>query len=218
MSQPDYPLFSKRIQKSQRNWRGGYNFEKTREYKLAEKWFEERRETIKEPIQPVPKSIVEVPRVPPGLVKTAVKPKYCKVCSKIPNSLYTSECCTSFFCDGCFSSLAELYNRCPCCKKTVNAELVQQFEGLDLKIPSYDEFEYIESIEFLPTYYPDINSLQFQENYTTPHLVEDEEPNQQTDMTIDNFNEMNNTFQLYMQCMILSMMFPVVEPNQEQQA
>ncbi len=70
MSRSDYPLFSKRIQKSQKNWRGGYNFEKTKEYELAEKWFEERR-GVKQSITPklentrVSKS--EPKKLPPGL-------------------------------------------------------------------------------------------------------------------------------------------------------
>jgi hypothetical protein len=74
MSRSDYPLFSKRIQKSQKNWRGGYNFEKSKEYELAEKWFEERR-GIKQSITPKVENTTEKIRVsksepkklPPGL-------------------------------------------------------------------------------------------------------------------------------------------------------
>ena len=74
MSRPDYPIFSKKHQKSNRSWRGGYNFEKSKEYELAEKWFEERR-GINQSITPalvndVKKVIVTKPqpkKLPPGL-------------------------------------------------------------------------------------------------------------------------------------------------------
>ena len=48
MSAPSYPIFSKRIQREQkeqtRNKRGAYNFQKNKEYTVAEEWFQARKE------------------------------------------------------------------------------------------------------------------------------------------------------------------------------
>ena len=44
---PDYPKFSKRIQrdqKEQRSKRGAYNFQKPSVYPVAEEWFQARKE------------------------------------------------------------------------------------------------------------------------------------------------------------------------------
>ena len=82
MSQPDYPVFNKKWQKEQKSRRGGYNFEKSREYQLAEKWFEERRENkhIEKPEQTIEKEkpVIEIKkekRLPPGLEGIATKKK-----------------------------------------------------------------------------------------------------------------------------------------------
>ena len=80
MSQPDYPIFSKRHQKAQRTRRGAYNFEKTKEYQLAEKWFEERRENKltdrSEQITTNPEPVTKTEkRLPPGLEAFATKKK-----------------------------------------------------------------------------------------------------------------------------------------------
>jgi hypothetical protein len=218
MSQPDYPVFNKKWQKAQKGWRGGYNFERTKEYQLAERWFEERKETRKAYNHSTPTNTVVTPviRAPPGLVKTTNKPKYCKVCTKIPTNLFTSECCSLFFCSDCFNTRAELFNRCPCCKKAVKEELIEQFEGLDLTIPSYDEFYYFEPIEFVPVYSPEPCTIQ--ENYSTPDLIVEEQNQQEmfSDMISSEFNnEFNNSLQLYLQCMLFSLMYSTVCPNQE---
>jgi hypothetical protein len=220
MSQPDYPVFNKKWQKAQKGWRGGYNFEKSKEYQLAERWFEERKETRKEYNHPTPTNTVVTPviRMPPGLVKTTIKPKYCKVCNKIPSSLFTSECCNSFFCSDCFNTRAELFNRCPCCKKAVKEELIEQFEGLDLSIPSYDEFYYFEPIEFVPVYCPE--PCEIQENSSTPDFVENEQNQQELYLNMPNndfTDEMLYSFELYMQCLLFSSMLAAEYPNQELQ-
>ncbi len=48
MSAPSYPVFSKRIQREQkeqqRSKRGAYNFQKNKEYTVAEEWFQARKE------------------------------------------------------------------------------------------------------------------------------------------------------------------------------
>jgi hypothetical protein len=59
MPPPSYPVFSKRIQREQkeelRNKRGAYNFQKTKTYHVAEEWFQARKEAkqikIKLPIE-----------------------------------------------------------------------------------------------------------------------------------------------------------------------
>jgi hypothetical protein len=85
MSQPDYPLFSKRHYRAQREKRGAYNFEKTKEYNLAEQWFKDRKEAQRELI-PVPKPPSPTPPQksspeptkpkgpPPGLAPKPVEP------------------------------------------------------------------------------------------------------------------------------------------------
>ncbi len=165
MSQPDYPAFSKKIQSRQwdkydkRNRRGAYNFEKTKEFELAEKWFEERREAqkVKEELKVnEPKSvnsinvppglypsIVKINNMPPGLEKKAERPKFCKKCTRIPTSTFPISCCNSILCSTCYLEYSSLYNRCVICKTVVEPARYDEFDGLDLCIPSYEDFEYI---------------------------------------------------------------------------
>jgi hypothetical protein len=242
MSQPDYPLFSKKHQRSQRNLRGAYNFERTREFRLAEQWFEERRAARQEynhiPSRPsqetITNTIIQQPpslskKDPPGLIKTTSRPKFCKLCSKLPNNPLSVECCKSCFCFDCFSLYADLYNRCANCKKVIQIELQEQFEGLDLKIPSYDDFDYIEPVEVeasFVSFVPEIISTPIEDNYSTPQFIEEysEQPSSEYNqedvvpqMGEDELNVMMmNNFQLYLQYMLLSSMFATINPNQEQ--
>lgn len=167
MSQPDYPLFSKKIQSRQwdnydkRNRRGGYNFEKTREFELAERWFEERRgvQKIEEPnvlepkvLEPKPikvppglyPAITKINGTPPGLEKSVIEPpKFCKKCTRVPTSTFPIICCNSIVCFECFSDYADLFNRCIICKTIVEPDRYDEFDGLVLRIPSYEDFEYL---------------------------------------------------------------------------
>jgi len=150
MSQPDYPIFSKRLQNNQKNWRGCYNFEKTNDSELVKKWFEERSNYKIENKQIVNNNTVTnivannilKPLLPPGLSKKFVI-NYCKICSKISNNSFLSTCCKSFLCDGCLIG-NDLYNRCVLCKAIVDESLYKQYDCLDLIIPSYEDFYYIE--------------------------------------------------------------------------
>lgn len=58
MPVPDYPKFSKRIQREQKaSKRGAYNFQKPSVYPVAEQWFQARKESR----QPVIKIIEDCP-------------------------------------------------------------------------------------------------------------------------------------------------------------
>jgi hypothetical protein len=148
MSRSDYPLFSKRIQKSQKNWRGGYNFEKSKEYELAEKWFEERKETKKDsrppsPMIQSPPPTKTIKGPPPGLSKPIpVRDISCFKCKNTQINLIMMGCCASCFCTSCMILQSEIYNRCFKCKKVIDMTKYKEYEDLDLNIPSYDEFDY----------------------------------------------------------------------------
>jgi hypothetical protein len=192
MSQPDYPLFSKRYQrpsgnqKYTREKRGAYNFEKTKEYSLAEKWFQERKETQRElipvpvpPAKPTPASVKPVTKgPPPGL--TQQRPRH----------------------DSC---------------------------DLDLKIPSYDDFDYVDPDEVVISPPPqpvhiNTNINLFEEHYSTPLLVEGDLPDdddnyegqlaefeaQQAELYNQAmYNQFISAYQLYLQIMAMFSM-PVI--------
>lgn len=156
MAQPTYPLFSKRLHREQRGKRGGYNFEKTREYHLAEKWFEERKS------RDIPSEIVTTPiqkrLLPPGLEKLS---KICITCKKIPQIPITVNCCNTVSCVSCFTHYTELYNRCTKCKSVIDMEKYDLYDGFDLNIPSYDDFEYSDPGDnLLPVTHIPLNTVQ----------------------------------------------------------
>jgi hypothetical protein len=143
MSRPDYPLFSKRIHREQRNKRGGYNFERSREFELAEKWFEERKGSqrtlipVPEP-PPKPASLpTKAKGPPPGLSKPVIE--------VAPAVTYTPP-------------------REDC--------------DLELIIPSYDEFNYVDPdeivVEPLIQTFDCSNIDLFEPHYSTPYIVEGE--------------------------------------------
>jgi hypothetical protein len=144
MSQPDYPVFSKKHQRANRNFRGAYNFEQTKDYKLAEKWFQERRDTIKN--QSTPSSTISstqpTHRPPPGFQEKQVK--LCKKCFIPQKNPFIARCCNNSFCGNCLTNQMEIYNRCFTCNTVINLDKFEEYEGLDLKIPSYEEFDYID--------------------------------------------------------------------------
>lgn len=143
MSQPDYPLFSKRHYRAQREKRGAYNFEKTKEYNLAEQWFKDRKEAQRELI-PVPKPPTPPQKFspeptkpkgpPPGLEKLVPKPVE-------PVKIKHEDC------------------------------------ELDLQIPSYDDFDYIDPDEILCHYQLPLvlsSDILLEEPYSTPLIIEGE--------------------------------------------
>jgi hypothetical protein len=143
MSRPDYPIFSKRFhreQREERNKRGGYNFEKTKEYSLAEKWFEERKALNKEPIPvPTPKAVLSK-KAPPGLVQQ--KPVQTPVEKPVIKRQRSDSC------------------------------------DLDLKIPSYDDFNYVDpdEIDTPPLQINfDLSGMFGEVQYSTP-LIEESFP------------------------------------------
>jgi hypothetical protein len=154
MSQPDYPIFNKKWQKEQKSRRGGYNFERTKEYHLAEKWFEERKETKKDsrppsPMIQSPPPTKPVKGPPPGLSKPtiiqSIKPQtpYCLKCTNPQVNPIIVSCCGSSFCLSCAVLQADVYNRCYKCKTVIDISKYEEYDDLDLKIPSYDEFDYV---------------------------------------------------------------------------
>lgn len=137
MSRPDYPLFSKRLQREQRGGRdkrGAYNFEKSREFELAEKWFEERKEAQKKviPVLPPPP---KTKGPPPGLSKPLPSPQ--------PVKIYT---------------------------------LPKEDCDLDIIIPSYDNFNYVDPDEIVIA--PVIQTFDcsnidlFEPQFSTPYIIE----------------------------------------------
>jgi hypothetical protein len=147
MSQPDYPLFSKRYnnQRYNREKRGAYNFEKTKEYDLAEKWFKERKERKQELI-PVPTPTSSIPVAAPTPITPAPVAPVAALKPKGPPPGLTRPRQDS--CD------------------------------LDLKIPSYDDFNYVDPDEIVisppqPTYdFSNVNL--FEDQYSTPLVIEEE--------------------------------------------
>lgn len=149
MSQ-EYSLFKK--QRNIRSWRGAYNFEKSREFELAEKWFEERRQVSQEykPTISSQKSeelISNKFKVPPGLSKSESQIRFCKKCAKVVSSQVSLNCCKVPFCLECSTFYIDLFNRCVGCKTIIDKNIYDQYDGLDLKIPSYENFNYIDHIE-----------------------------------------------------------------------
>lgn len=148
MSQPEYPPFSK---KYQYNKRGTYNFGRSKDFTLAEKWFKERLESSNEQKQEIYKTPSDTLKkqsinMPPGLSKSMTNIAFCKKCKNkilINNSLVY--CCKSLFCFECFSLHNDTFNRCIGCKKIVNIAYYDLYDGLDLKIPSYEDFFYQDS-------------------------------------------------------------------------
>ena len=167
MSQPDYPLFWKRLQRdqylqsNQRHTRekcGAYNFEKTKNCDLAEKWFRERKEVQREPI-PTPTPI-PTPPIPISTPIIASKPK-----GPPPGLIRPRH-------DSC---------------------------DLDLKIPSYDEFHYVDPDEIvtsplltrrLSIYNFNINLFE-EHQYSTPLIIEGDLPDD-----IDNYEGQLNEFEV----------------------
>lgn len=135
MQRPDYPLFSKRYTREKR---GAYNFEKTKEYDLAEQWFKDRKGAQKElipvsspPVKPTP---IQPIGPPPGLEKK-VAPEPIRV--------------------------------------------QREDYELDLKIPSYDEFDYVDPDDFIYNPLPSFNlnmntNILFEQEYSTPLITEGE--------------------------------------------
>ena len=226
MSQPDYPIFSKRHQKAQRTRRGTYNFEKTKEYELAEKWFEERREAKQErppsPMVQSPPPTIKQPSKsifgpPPGLPKpiTTKACNKCKVPQRFPVIL---NCCQSVFCLDCVVFESNLYNRCHSCKKVIDITKYDEYDGLNLKIPSFEDFDYKESEDpVLVTYIPlnDPVSIEqtltlFDNKYSTPPFSEvaNSLPDSETKLSgLDGQNLTNvimTNYQIYLQWQILN--------------
>jgi hypothetical protein len=115
MYQPNYSVFSKKRQRTLHNSHNASN--KPKYHYDAEKWFKERKSVV-----------------PPGLSNNIS----CKLCSKKVNMIKLDCCQTSCF--ECFSFNAYLYNRCGVCKKILDEDLYEQYDGLDITIPSYDDF------------------------------------------------------------------------------
>lgn len=149
MSQPNYHLFSKKCQNTQRNRRSDYNFVKIRDYELVEKWFEERKLARQEYNRPPLPSVQSPPpitnpqtnRQPPGLNKP-VPTKVCKKCNCTHIIPVTLSCCGNTLCLSCATFEAELYNRCFSCKSILDMSKYEEYDGLSVIIPSYDNFDY----------------------------------------------------------------------------
>lgn len=176
MSSPDYPIFSKRVQRSQRNYRGAYNFDKTSEHHTAEKWFQERLQHKK--VSTIHSTPV---RLPPGLPIPTLISKKCVKCLVSQTSPIMTVCCSSPFCLKCSIEQATITNRCAHCNKVINNSKYDEYDGLDLKIPSYDDFLYIDPDEILT------NSILENQNSHSLLLAGEENPNTVSQMNDYNF-------------------------------
>jgi hypothetical protein len=161
MSHSDYPTFPKKNHREQRGFRekrGAYKFEKTREYSLAEKWFEERKALNKEPIPvpspvklPSPKATV-VKKAPPGLVQQ-IQPLQQQPLQQQP------------------------------LQHQVKTQQRQRLDSCDLylKIPSYNDFDYVDPDEIVIAQQMTFNlsnisgeaHFALQEQYSTPLVIEE---------------------------------------------
>ena len=189
MSQSEYPLFSKKHPKNMRSWKGVYNFEKTKEYKLAEKWFEQRKEYklaekwLEERKETKIESILTDPPSkakkgpPPGLTKP-LPANLCKKCNSVITIPLNNGCCNNTFCVMCTIFEAELYNRCYSCKSVIDITKYDDYDGLNLTIPSYNDFIYEDSEKRL-------NLFQYIPLKNTSSLTV-------PDINIDNNTEINN--------------------------
>jgi hypothetical protein len=231
MSQPDYPIFNKKWQKDQKNRRGGYNFEKTKEFELAEKWFEERKVARQEYNRPPSPTVQSPPPIslpqakkgpPPGLNKLVVPTKVCKKCNSTQIIPVTFGCCNNTFCLNCTTFEAELYNRCFSCKSIIDMSKYDEYDGLDLKIPSYDEFDYKDNEEIVPLTHIPLNntttsavleSIIVSDNYSTP-LVSQDVPDENVDFAGQGFIDLSlNNYQLYLQYLMMLTMFSQFVPQ-----
>ncbi len=79
-------------------------------------------------------------------------------------------CCAATFCFNCAIGQADIINRCFQCNSVINLSKYEEYDGLDLKIPSYDEFDYINPEEI---YIPDIV---VEDQYSTPLIVGEDDP------------------------------------------
>jgi hypothetical protein len=136
----------------------------------AEKWFKERREHIK-------------------------KPSHCKKCKSQHINLVTIDCCKSKLCLECISFESALYNRCYSCKSVIDNDKYQEYDGLDLQIPTFDDFEYI--IDNIPTITP-LNTDNINQTVEQSYDLQHFEPESQEIMNL--FGE---NYQLYLQYLLL---------------
>lgn len=126
----EYPAFSKHFKRS----KGRYNLTTQNIPSTAEKWFEERQKSIK------PENKINI--IAPGLIKNIINP--CKKCNTNIQVPVITSCCKNTFCMKCYHFESELYNRCFGCKKVINHTKYNDYDNINLKIPTYDNFDYIE--------------------------------------------------------------------------
>lgn len=136
----------------------------------AEKWFKERREHIQNTSQ-------------------------CTKCESQHTNLVTIDCCKSKLCLECISFESALYNRCYSCKTVIDNDKYQEYDGLDLQIPTYDEFEYI--IDSIPSIIP-LNTDNINQTVEQSYDLQQFEPESQEIMNL--FGE---NYQLYLQYLLL---------------
>jgi hypothetical protein len=146
---PEYHAFSKRFQQNIKHNRVTHDFESVRRYALAEKWFEERRTVEQVTLEDESKCklVISKPsfelKPPPGLFSfKPVTSKCCTQCLKPHNDTIVARCCSTTFCNTCYNFQSEMYNRCWMCKKVVDMSKYNEYEGLDLCIPTYEDFDY----------------------------------------------------------------------------
>ncbi len=128
----DYPSFYKKYKRNTTTDK----YHNTTQFHKAELWFQQRQLNYNTQYNN------NNHKLPPGLNLT-----HCTLCNKTVNNRTYTDCCKSHFCYMCshtFNNHKDLLNRCLICNNVLQVELQYLYEGLDLIIPSYDDFYYIE--------------------------------------------------------------------------
>ena len=76
--------------------------------------------------------------------KSVIQLEQCVKCKKSIKEKVQLVTCMHSFCKTCVDEHKLCYNRCPMCKKVIDFSKYDEYDGLDLKIPSFDDFTYHE--------------------------------------------------------------------------
>lgn len=142
---------------------------------VTEKWFEERlasqRVASTSPIN-TPDLKTEVKHMTLDELETEIlkiKHKSCGVCNKQHNEIDNKlgctkqdiiklERCCHQFCSMCIEGYQSFYNRCPVCSRVINLDIIEEYEGGEIIIPSYNNFQYYYT-DFCYNYYNEYDAV-----------------------------------------------------------
>ena len=183
MSEPIYPLFSKKFKRTYKR-----EYYRILERPRAEDWFAQRK--------PITESRLSLPSSSPShtnstqvitlpnntSIQGQSNPVVCELCKSDPINKVKLPACLHTFCLGCILQDTLVYNRCPICKQIINMELFNMYEGLDVSIPSYDKFVLSQAPVIISQEMLDrlkrLNDIELQPEviYIAPEVIEEFEP------------------------------------------